>query len=112
MELMVARGRTGGRDRSGTGMDRYTLLYLNWVINKDLLYSTWNSTQCYVAVWMGGESGEEWIHVYMCGWGFPGGSDGKASACNAGDSGSIPELGRNPGEGNGYPFQHFAWRIP
>ena len=52
MELMVARGRTGGRDRSGTGMDRYTLLYLNWVINKDLLYSTWNSTQCYVAAWM------------------------------------------------------------
>ena len=32
--------------------------------------------------------------------------------CNAGDPGSIPRLGRNPGEGNGYPFQHFAWRIP
>ena len=47
---MVARGRIGGRDSSGTGMDMYTLLYLNWVINKDLLYSTWNSTQCYVAV--------------------------------------------------------------
>ena len=33
--------------------------------------------------------------------GFPGGSDGKASACNAGDPGSIPGLGRSPGEGNG-----------
>ena len=34
---------------------------------------------------------------------FPGGSDGKESACIAGDSGSIPGLGRSPGEGNGYP---------
>ena len=33
-----------------------------------------------------------------------GGSDGKESACNAGDPGSIPRLGRSPGEGNGYPF--------
>ena len=37
---------------------------------------------------------------------FPGGSDGKESVCNAGDSGSIPGLGRSPGEGNGYPFQY------
>ena len=34
------------------------------------------------------------------------GSDGKASACNAGDPGSIPGSGRSPGEGNGNPFQH------
>ena len=34
--------------------------------------------------------------------GFPGGSDGKESACNAGDPGSNPELGWSPGEGNGY----------
>ena len=37
---------------------------------------------------------------------FPGGSDGKASAYNAGDLGSIPGLGRSPGEGNGNPFQY------
>ena len=37
---------------------------------------------------------------------FPGGSDGKASACNAGDPGSIPGLGRSPGEGNVYPLQY------
>ena len=37
--------------------------------------------------------------------GFPGGSDGKASACNAGDLGLIPGLGRFPGEGKGYPLQ-------
>ena len=40
---------------------------------------------------------------------FPGSSDGKVSAYNAGDLGSIPELGRSPGEGNGNPL---AWRIP
>ena len=40
-----------------------------------------------------------------CG-GFPGGSAGKESACNAGDLGSVPGLGRSPGEGNGYPLQY------
>ena len=38
--------------------------------------------------------------------GFPGGSDGQESACNAGDVGLIPGLGRPPGEGNGYPLQY------
>ena len=38
--------------------------------------------------------------------GFPGGSDGKASAYNAEDPGSIPGLGRSPGEGNGNPLQY------
>ena len=42
-------------------MDMYTLLYLKWISNKDLLYSTWNSVQCYVAAWMGGELGRECI---------------------------------------------------
>ena len=37
---------------------------------------------------------------------FPGGSDGKESTCNAGDLGSIPGLGRSPGEGNSYPIQY------
>ena len=37
--------------------------------------------------------------------GVPGGSDGEASACNAGDLGSIPGSGRSPGEGNGNPLQ-------
>ena len=36
--------------------------------------------------------------------GFPGGSAGKESACNAGDLGSIPGLGRFPGKGKGYPL--------
>ena len=38
--------------------------------------------------------------------GFPGDSDGTESACNAGDLGSIPGLGRCPGEGEGYPLQY------
>ena len=38
--------------------------------------------------------------------GLPGGSDGKASACSAGNPGSIPGLGRSPGEGNGNPLQY------
>ena len=37
--------------------------------------------------------------------GFPGGSAGKESACNVGDLGSVPGLGRFPGEGNSYPLQ-------
>ena len=40
--------------------------------------------------------------------GFPGGSDGKESACNAGDLGLIPGLGRSLGEGNDYPLQ-YSW---
>ena len=38
--------------------------------------------------------------------GFPHGLDGKESACNAGDPGSIPGSGRDPGEGNGNPLQY------
>ena len=45
--------------------------------------------------------------------GFPGGSDSKESTCNARDPGSIPGLGRCPGEGNDNPLQGCpAWRIP
>ena len=39
-------------------------------------------------------------------WGFPGGSDGKESTCNAGDPGLIPGLGRSPGGGHGNPLQY------
>ena len=44
--------------------------------------------------------------------GFPGGSEGKASACNAGDLGSIPGSGRSPGEGNGSPLQYSCLENP
>ena len=44
--------------------------------------------------------------------GFPGGSDSKESACNAGDPGLIPGLGRTPGEGMSTHSSLLAWRIP
>ena len=45
----------------------------------------------------------------MC---FPGGSDVEESACNAGDSSLIPELGRSPGEGNGNPPKYSCLENP
>ena len=48
------------------------------------------------------ESRDQIANIY---W-LPGGSDGKASACNAGDPGLIPGSGRSPGEGNGNPLQY------
>ena len=44
--------------------------------------------------------------------GFPGGSEGKASACNAGDPGLIPGSGRSSGEGNGNPLQYSCLENP
>ena len=48
-----------------SGIDVYTLLFLKWITNKDLLYSARNTAYCYVGAWMGGEFGGEWIHVYV-----------------------------------------------
>ena len=50
-----------------------------------------------------------WFHLYKVSKivkGFPCAPDDKESACNMGDLGSIPGLGRTPGEGNGYPLQY------
>ena len=44
--------------------------------------------------------------------GFPGGSDSKESACNVGDLGSIPGLGRSPREGHGNPLQYSCLKNP
>ena len=51
-----------------------------------------------------------WIIESLCD--FPGGSDGKASAYNVGDLGSIPGLGRSSGEGNGNPLQYSCLENP
>ena len=45
-------------------------------------------------------------------WGFPGGSDGKEFACNVEDLGSIPGLGRSPGEGHGNSLQYSCLENP
>ena len=49
MTLRLLLERMGGEEDRESGKDMYTLLYLKWITNKDLLYSTWNSTQCYVS---------------------------------------------------------------
>ena len=65
-ELMVTRGKgcKEGIVRE-FGMGMYTLIYLKWKTNKDLLYSKGNSAQYYMPVWMGWEFGGVWIHVYI-----------------------------------------------
>ena len=65
-ELMVARGNKDGEGIARKfGIAMYTLLYLKWITNKDLLYSTRNSVQCDAAAWMGGEFGENgYMHMY------------------------------------------------
>ena len=52
------------------------------------------------------------ISIVICYTGFPGGSDGKESACNAVDLGSKPGSGRSPGEGNGNPLQYSCLENP
>ena len=52
------------------------------------------------------------IKILLMSLGFPGGSEVKASACNARDLGSIPGLGRSPGEGNGNPLQYSCLENP
>ena len=50
--------------------------------------------------------------LYISIFGFPGGSEDKVSACNAGDPGLIPGLGGSPGEGNGNPLQYSCLENP
>ena len=58
--LTVTRGEGCGEGIvTEFGMDVYTLLYLKWITNKDLLHCTGNSAQCRVAAWLGGASGEK-----------------------------------------------------
>ena len=52
------------------------------------------------------QKGKDKYHILMHILGFPHSSDGKESTCNAGDLGSIPGLGRSPGEGKSYPLQY------
>ena len=52
------------------------------------------------------QNGKEEVKLLLYATGFPGGLEGEASACNAGDPGSIPWLGRSPEGGNGNPLQY------
>ena len=60
------------------------------------LGTSWMSLYNVIPIWL----------LYLSTFSFPGGSDSKESACNAGDLGLIPGLGRSLGEGNSYPLQY------
>ena len=70
-------------------------------LNCDLLF-VYCVPKVYNAVWCR-------FHTMIC---FPSGSEGKASACTAGDPSLIPVSGRSPGEGNGTHSSTLAWKIP
>ena len=60
------RGKVGvGGINWEFGINVYTLLYIKYIINKDLLYRTGNSTQYSVITYMGKESEKEWIYVHV-----------------------------------------------
>ena len=62
---MVTKGETlGGGIQREVGIDMYTLLYVEWMSNNDLLYSTGKCTQWSVVTYLGKESEKEWINVY------------------------------------------------
>ena len=61
--------------------------------------------------WLDGVINSVDLNSGKLGDGFPGSPVGKESACNAGDSSSIPGSGRFPGEGKGYPLQ-YSWASP
>ena len=62
---MVPRGKGEGRINWEFGINIYTLLYIKQTINKDLLYSTGNSTQYSVMTYMGKGSKKEQIYIYV-----------------------------------------------
>ena len=63
---MVTRGEGWGEGIiRELEIDMNTLLYLKWITNKDLLYSTGNSAQCHTAAWMGGGFRGQWIHIHV-----------------------------------------------
>ena len=91
-----------------------------WNTRKD---ENWSLRAKQINAWLrGGRRGltakghEETLGWWKCSrlwlWDVPGGSDGKASAYNAGDLGSIPGSGRSPGEGNGNPLQYSCLENP
>ena len=62
---MVTKGESGGGINQEFGINIYTLLYIKYITNKDLLYSTENYTQYFVITYMGKESEKEYIYIYI-----------------------------------------------
>ena len=99
--------------------EKRTLLHGWWECK--LIQPNTNIKRKIACMWVGAWSSSGYENVGILAWrcprlrfwfiatyyeGFPGGSDGKASAWNAGDPASIPGLGRSPREGNGKPLQY------
>ena len=121
--LWLSRAESGEGRIGSLGFNRCKLLYIGWINNKVLLYNPGK----YIQYPMVNFNGKDWIHththththtyidlekteythththtyIYID---FPGGSNGKESACSTGDAALIPESGRSPGEENGYRF--------
>ena len=73
---------------------------ISWVVSSHYLAVQWLRLNLLMqGLWVRSLVRELRSHMLL---GFPGGSDGEESACNVGDLGSIPGLGRSHGEGNGY----------
>ena len=77
-----------------------------WSIITDEFIPPFNDVNPFIHIY------EIHFDVYFTNMGFPGGSADKESACNAGDLGLIPGLGRSTGEGKGYHSSILSWRIP
>ena len=74
----------------------------------DVLYVELHSSSCSQTIGGGGSP----VFMAILSVGFPGGSDGKESACNVGDPVSVSGLGRSPGERNGNPLQYSCLENP
>ena len=93
----VSQSTAHGVRKSQTWLSYLTLSFHKPLVKSNILISASLSYKIY------------W-ELYL--WDFPGGSEVKTSACNAGDLDSIPGLGRSPGEGNGNPLQYSCLENP
>ena len=93
----------------------YVVSYIEDIFSNHVIYSLrWvlqneraTINHCRIGHPKGSPCHGAWTHwVLLKNRGFPSSSDGKPSACNMGDHGSIPRLGRSPGEGNSNPLQY------
>ena len=83
----------------------------SWLLYREIKVTLQDSISNVVYFWI---CMPPWLLVicYYLRWGFPSSSVGKASACNTGDPGAIPGLGRSPGGGNGTPLQYSSLENP
>ena len=96
---LAIKAYEGGKDWE-FGISGGKLSYIEWINNKVLLYITGNYNQ-YLMI---NHNGKFSLYIYI---GFPGNSDGKKSACNVGDLGLIPGLGRFPWKSEWLPTPVF-----